>query len=802
MKSNPRNLFFLFILLGLMWFPPSCTQIDDILEGGFIRVDKTIPQIVSTSYIIIKLPYTDDSETFSWSEVTGCSYYEMEIAEEETFETLLIQKQVEINQYALSSNDFLGEQSLQAGTYYYRVRTNISDWSSVQSFDVLDENILYVDDDCQGEYCVGSPTHPINTITKGLNTAFELGMGEIYVGEGEYQESISINKDIILRGGFNDQTWERYPNPIAEGNRSTIIGYKSTAISLNFLSSESIIEGFAIIGNPTPEIPIGIAVLASLTEGQIINNYILGEQSEGTVYNSIGIFSQYSGISIENNSITGGQDSDICIGAYVIESYGINLNNNTIAGGEECINGNGIILHNGESGGYFGITNNAITSPSYTSDTILANNEKSGIYIVNTQEVLITGNAIVVKPNSQGEAIGIQMMNSSGELQNNSIDLETDSLITKGLVLLDNEEISVMNLDINQNAEYQTTQSNQETIGVYIKGAVSYDPDTPSITMDNLNIFSGHSLEAGSLGIQLYEEVHVQISNSNIESGDSFADEGKSVSIAGEDGVDLDLSACSLSTGDTTGSLTQCSGLAFRGDCEIVINQCTIRTGDCYSNQGQAACLAIDQNVQAAVINSILLAGDVIGVDSGSFNASAACLINNDSHMVGMHSIFCPGSISGTAVDKYSLGIILPPTSTGTFSLYNSIISLHRVQSGSTNACISNKSTYSGDNPIAYQQNILWNAGLGIDIDTGPDAKCTNCAVNSISADPLWIAGDPYDYHLQSELSPAVDEGYYDGAIDPPLPTVDMENNARPEDIGGVGDGVQDYDIGPYEYQP
>jgi len=60
--------------------------------------------------------------------------------------------------------------------------------------------------------------------------------------------------------------------------------------------------------------------------------------------------------------------------------------------------------------------------------------------------------------------------------------------------------------------------------------------------------------------------------------------------------------------------------------------------------------------------------------------------------------------------------------------------------------------------------------------------------------DPFFVDAENGDYHLKN-FSPAVDQGT---AEDPPL-SVDIDGDARPFDCIGIGDGVDDYDIGADE---
>jgi len=60
-------------------------------------------------------------------------------------------------------------------------------------------------------------------------------------------------------------------------------------------------------------------------------------------------------------------------------------------------------------------------------------------------------------------------------------------------------------------------------------------------------------------------------------------------------------------------------------------------------------------------------------------------------------------------------------------------------------------------------------------------------------SDPFFVDAENGDYHMKN-FSPAVDQGTGSGA-----PSVDIDGDARPFDCTGLGDGVDDYDIGADE---
>ena len=74
------------------------------------------------------------------------------------------------------------------------------------------------------------------------------------------------------------------------------------------------------------------------------------------------------------------------------------------------------------------------------------------------------------------------------------------------------------------------------------------------------------------------------------------------------------------------------------------------------------------------------------------------------------------------------------------------------------------------------------------------DVQGSWAGTGNIDTDPLFVDGDPFDYHLQAG-SPCIEAGTNVGA-----PSTDLDGNLRP--IDGDEDGIAIVDMGAFEYNP
>ena len=72
----------------------------------------------------------------------------------------------------------------------------------------------------------------------------------------------------------------------------------------------------------------------------------------------------------------------------------------------------------------------------------------------------------------------------------------------------------------------------------------------------------------------------------------------------------------------------------------------------------------------------------------------------------------------------------------------------------------------------------------------------TNGGTGNITSDPCFVDASNYNFYLSS-VSPCIDVGDSNGDY---TGQVDIDGNDRVVDISGVGDDVNDIDMGCYEY--
>lgn len=89
----------------------------------------------------------------------------------------------------------------------------------------------------------GSPAHPYATVTKGI---YETGAdGSVYVGRGDYHESVGLARSANLLGGYNETDWSR---DISLYQTTLDAGGLATAMVIYGDGVQGLVEGFTITG--------------------------------------------------------------------------------------------------------------------------------------------------------------------------------------------------------------------------------------------------------------------------------------------------------------------------------------------------------------------------------------------------------------------------------------------------------------------------------------------------------------------------------------------------------------------------
>lgn len=141
---------------------------------------------------------------FVWASVPNASLYSLVVATDAAFTNVVARHTEAATTQTLS---------LSAGTYFWRVTTDITNASDAVSssvFGVLDD-VLYVScplDPCgAGEDEMGTIARPYRSITRGMRVAVNLEVAEVHVArrtnDAPFAESFNLLSGNVLRGGYD-----------------------------------------------------------------------------------------------------------------------------------------------------------------------------------------------------------------------------------------------------------------------------------------------------------------------------------------------------------------------------------------------------------------------------------------------------------------------------------------------------------------------------------------------------------------------------------------------------------------------
>jgi hypothetical protein len=375
---------------------------------------------------------------------------------------------------------------------------------------------------------------------------------------------------------------------------------------------------------------------------------------------------------------------------------------------------------------------------------------------------------------------------------------------TNPVVNFSNGETSSAVLDGFTIDNYQTTATSR---GIYISGA------TP--TIKNSIIENNTANNCGAVGLcgggAVYITGSVPIFD-NVDMQNNTADnrEGGAIYITGTGGG-ANISNGSTISGNTTGTNQGYGGgIHHVGTGTLTITDSTVESNHCQRSGGGIYL----SSATAVITGSTIKSNDAAGNDGGGgiHIVGTSVLTLSKSHVLGnraygTNNLSDGGGIkivAGTATITNS--VIAGNTAdgawwaegggiynTGTLNLYFSTIADNYVdaQSGGLHA--------GGTETVV--NSIIWGNSGGSEIS----GTIETLYLTETSSDPLFETrdtatdGNPTiggNYDLQSS-SNCIDTGDETNA-----PSDDIEDNTRPTDIGGKGDGSNDYDKGAYEYVP
>jgi hypothetical protein len=319
----------------------------ELLEANFLTQNLTTIDLTSPTN---NQQVTSANPTLTWSS-RGVSQYTVQMATDNAFTSLVLDKTVTATTYTVQNSDLVGVTSLTTSTYYWRVKipqlqNNLQ--SKTQSFFLVAipasgtgyAGILYVNGASTGTTQIGSKEAPYKKIQAAISAGDALRGGltavslDIHVAQATYTEEVNLAAGISIRGGYEATDWTRN----IAANTTTIIAQTDTAIrsgaTINSaaLGATTIVEGFTIktVGVTTG---FGYAIFCNKSMPTILSNTIQG--GDGNF--AYGIFNNESSPTVSGNTIVGGiktlATATNYVGIYNQNGSSPTVRNNVILGG-------------------------------------------------------------------------------------------------------------------------------------------------------------------------------------------------------------------------------------------------------------------------------------------------------------------------------------------------------------------------------------------------------------------------------------------------------------------------------------
>jgi predicted outer membrane repeat protein len=237
-------------------------------------------------------------------------------------------------------------------------------------------------------------------------------------------------------------------------------------------------------------------------------------------------------------------------------------------------------------------------------------------------------------------------------------------------------------------------------------------------------------------------------------------------------------------TGGLGGAVYLAGGSASVEDCAFADNTADGDSSGMYAYGGAIYMANGNHVVERTVFDgngaaTVRTRGGAVYADLGTgYSASLTNCVFRENHS--------PGAAYG-----YGGGLC-----TGQFGTY-SVMNCTFWGNTANSAASSGGAIYMGSFPISLVNSIIWgNTPGGTNMATSSDEIHHNILQDgplgpgdfNSGEDPVFVGGDPYDLHVSSADSPAVDDG---SSTAPGVPSDDVEGTSRP--IGGG------YDMGAYE---
>ncbi len=403
---------------------------DDIIDGcDDIIADENDPDVVNADIAYSEI--THESITLSWTKATDCGndlqYMVLQSLHDSPMssyaDAIADPDVAPVNKMSWTAYSGTGTTvTIIAADLYqnaqYRFNVFVRDLAgNTSAYNYISMNTdalaVYVRPGSSGD---GTFRNPSGSISDGISDAQDASLAEVWVGTGDYNETITLIDGISIRGGY-------YNNYLNRDFESSVIssdteGTPAVTVNDASIAGDTEIDGFTLMGyNSSTSSNYGIEIQAG--SPTIHRNIIHG----GSGDDSYGIYITDSSLSTIANNIIHGGEGDYSYGIYSGENSEPFIVNNTINGGNGSIRSDGIFCNQQSQPC---INNNIIFTTNYGIASYGINentNDSDPIEILNNN--IFSCTSLLYYDNPSGFYTNVADLNSSvtGAGNNVSVDL-------------------------------------------------------------------------------------------------------------------------------------------------------------------------------------------------------------------------------------------------------------------------------------------------------------------------------------------------------------------------------------------
>jgi len=357
--------------------------------------------------------------TLTWSERLGFAEYRLQIALNENFSNMIINKVVSGGNYILTNNDFTSISPIFGQTYYWKIATTFAKHpltSQTGYFHLIDSTSIYVSQASQTNSEAGTRNSPYKKIQTGIDAIQSLRQSNavttanVLVAKGTYAETIILRPGISVRGSYMSDSWAADVSSRATFlNATTNTAVLALADITAAYTATTILEGMTISGGGITGVD-NFAVELLNSNPLIRNNAIRGVCVAGVNIQSDSIYIVNGSPIIRDNALSGCQVLASDSTAIRVSSSGTPLiERNTISPGIGSTTKSGVTIYS--------------ASPIIINNIFLATASGSGtnqaIFQNGVSTTIISNN--IINGGSAGVSNGILLSLASGLRVSNNI---------------------------------------------------------------------------------------------------------------------------------------------------------------------------------------------------------------------------------------------------------------------------------------------------------------------------------------------------------------------------------------------